>query len=324
MANLGNSLESIGFYTLTDARCRAASKTSDLQRCELILSSRCNFRCPYCRRSGGPDLPLEDAENIVRLWGAQHLHNIRFSGGEPTLYVGLESLVKLAKAVGCERVAISTNGSASVELYDRLRLAGVDDFSISLDACCAADGKKLDGGAGRWQTVVETIRHLAPRAYVSVGCVLVEGVNSVKATEVIDFAVSLGVADVRVIPAAQEGHDLVSIRVPEETLAKHPILAYRVGNACVGKSVRGIGSTDTSRCGLVLDDMVVNGSCHYPCVIYFREGGQAVGKVGPNMREDRARWYAEHDAKADPICRRNCLDVCVAYNNKYEEFHREA
>jgi len=45
-------LKEIGFYTLSDDRAKQASETSPLQRCELILTARCNFRCPYCRHVG--------------------------------------------------------------------------------------------------------------------------------------------------------------------------------------------------------------------------------------------------------------------------------
>ena len=42
-------LEEIGFYTLTDERAKQASITSPLWRAELIITDRCNFKCPYCR-----------------------------------------------------------------------------------------------------------------------------------------------------------------------------------------------------------------------------------------------------------------------------------
>lgn len=44
-------LEDIGFYTLSDARALSASEYSPLMRCELIVTSRCNFRkkCRYSR-----------------------------------------------------------------------------------------------------------------------------------------------------------------------------------------------------------------------------------------------------------------------------------
>jgi molybdenum cofactor biosynthesis enzyme MoaA len=86
-------LENIGFYTLNDDRAATSCHTSRLSRCELILISRCNFRCNYCRSVGGEDLPYEDAADLVKCWAADGLRNIRFSGGEPTLYKGLLNCV---------------------------------------------------------------------------------------------------------------------------------------------------------------------------------------------------------------------------------------
>jgi hypothetical protein len=65
--------------------------------------------------------------------------------------------------------------------------------------------------------------------------------------------------------------------------------------------------------------MAVLGDDHYPCIIYLREGGRPIGKVGPNMRQERSAWCDRHDAHKDPICSKNCLDVCVDYNNKVRE-----
>ena len=39
-------LDDMGFYTLTEKRCAEASVFSRLSRCELVLSSKCNFNCP--------------------------------------------------------------------------------------------------------------------------------------------------------------------------------------------------------------------------------------------------------------------------------------
>lgn len=314
-------LTQIGFYTLSNNRCKNASVSSDLQRCELILSSRCNFKCPYCRRVGGNDVPFSEAENIVRLWGAQKLKNIRFSGGEPTLYKGLDKLVSLAKELGCEHVAISTNGSAKKELYDRLIEAGCNDFSISLDACCASDGDMMAGVKGVWDKVVENIRYISNKTYVTVGCVLNDD-NADKVDDIIRFADTLGVSDIRIIPAAQDGDRLKNVYVSPELLAKYPILAYRIQNLKDGLTVRGLGDNDSSRCAIVLDDMAVCENKHYPCIIYLREGGRAIGEVGDNIRTDREKWFLNHDTKKDIICSKNCLDVCREWNNKYEFFHQ--
>ncbi len=313
------TLESIGFYTLSDARVKQAGVGSPLWRCELILTARCNFKCPYCRHVGGKDIPFERAADIVRLWSSQGLKNIRFSGGEPTLYAGLNGLVHIARSVGVERIAVSTNGSAPIEEYRALANSGVNDFSVSLDACCAEDGDKMAGGVkGAWETVVENIRLMSEFTYVTVGVVLTEQ-NAATVNDIITFADSLGVADIRVIPAAQDGMWLEDVKVDDALLDRHPILKYRIRNMQAGKSVRGLKTTDSNRCGLVMDDMAVMGNQHYPCIIYMRERGKAIGTIGPNMRQERAKWSAEHDTHADPICSKNCLDVCVDYNNRFAQ-----
>jgi len=76
---------------------------------------------------------------------------------------------------------------------------------------------------------------------------------------------------------------------------------------------------DSPICGLMLDDSVIAGDYHFPCVIYMCEKGEPVGKVGPNMRKERKEWVEKHNCYEDKICRENCLDVCISYNNKYRE-----
>lgn len=228
---MNSPLDAIGFYTMTDARCAAASAVSPLARGELVLTSRCNFRCPYCRHAGGGDLPKIEAMSILIHWGREGLKNLRLSGGEPTIWgdghQDLIDLVLIARCVGMGRVAVSTNGSADLLQHEKLLQAGVDDFSVSLDACCAEDGDRMAGAPrGSWDKVVRNIRWMASRAYTTVGVVLTED-NEAKCREIVLFASSLGVADIRVIPAAQRGGTFKVEPLPTELLTRHPILRYR-------------------------------------------------------------------------------------------------
>lgn len=311
------NLHEIGFYTLTNERaCKATHKT-ELSRCELILTSRCNFKCPYCRSVGGQDLDIEKAKHVVNLWADEGLRNIRFSGGEPTLYRGLVELVKLARSRGIARIALSTNGSASMVEYQKLLDAGVNDFSISLDACCAEDGDKMAGGVkGSFNSVSENIKWLSKVTYVTVGVVLTPD-NIGRTDEVIRYADSLGVSDIRIIPAAQNGQKLPNISITDDMAKRYPILKYRDSNLRNGKTVRG---NPEKHCAIVLDDMAVMGGEHYPCVIYMREGGRPIGYVGKGMRAERKKWYDNHDCKKDEICSKNCLDVCVDYNKEHTRY----
>lgn len=316
-------LEDIGFYTLSDYRAAHTSTFSPLWRCELLLTDKCNFRCPYCRGMR-PDLKgelsLEQAKIVVDLWAKEGLKNIRFSGGEPAVWKPLLKLVNYTKKKGIERIAVSTNGSADFSFYKELLDAGVNDFSISLDACCSAFGKQMNGGIKEaWEKSVENIQRLSELTYVTVGMVFTEETMST-ALESILFAHDLGVSDIRIISAAQYNEAIRNISLlPKVILAQHPILEYRVDNFKAGRNVRGIKKTDSHCCSLVLDDMAVARNYHFPCIIYLREMGDPIGEVDGNVRYDRYLWSVLHDTHQDPICKKNCLDVCIDYNNKVAE-----
>jgi len=270
------------------------------------------------RESCRGDIPIAHALKTIKLWTEDGLKNIRFSGGEPMMYPHLETVVNAASS--CQRIAVSTNGSFPIGEYFRLVDLGVNDFSISLDACCSSHADKISGVAGKWKTVVENIRKLAAITYVTVGVVLTED-NVNRIVEIVEFASSLGVADIRIISAAQYNRIVEGLeKLSRDLLDKHPILRYRVQNMLSGHNVRGIEEYDSHRCFLVLDDSMVFDDSHYPCVIHFREGGKAIGKVGPKMRRERVAWSELHDSSRDSICKENCLDVCVDYNNQCARF----
>jgi MoaA/NifB/PqqE/SkfB family radical SAM enzyme len=309
-------LEEIGFYTLSDKRAKESSDSSPLWRCEMLVTNRCNFNCPYCRHVGPEtDMSLDDALYVLDLWIADGLKNVRFSGGEPTMWPHLVRAVDHCNRSGVERIAISTNGSASREVYDSLLDAGATDFSISFDACCADDCDKMSGNRAQWESLRDTISYLSERTYVTAGVVLTED-NEDTIFDIVQTAQELGFSDIRVIPAAQHARALDVL--PD---GQSPILEYRRLNAQAGKSVRGLDADDSHRCMLVLDDMAVIGSHHYPCIIYAREGGKPIGKVGPDMRTERIRWMQNHDCQKDGICSGNCLDVCRDYNNTARIFN---
>ncbi len=317
-------LEDIGFYTLKDNRAKNTSINSPLWRCEMILTNKCNFKCVYCRKFSIDDIPKKEALNIIKLWSDQGLKNIRFSGGEPTLYPDLLGLVFFAKECGIERIALSTNGSASLEIYLKLIFAGINDFSISLDSCCVSVSDKMSGADyGMWDHVTHIIKMLSYLTYVTIGIVINEE-NINHCVDTIVFCDELGVSDIRIIPSAQFNQMLPLLKqVPGHNMLDHPILNYRIINSLQGKSVRGIQNSDSHKCFLVLDDMAVMKNsylCHYPCIIYLREGGNPIGKIGKNMRKDRLKWMLNNNTHLNPICKKNCLDVCIEYNNKVRDY----
>lgn len=319
-------LENIGFYSLYDKRAKNSSVVSDMKRCELVLTDRCNFSCPYCRglrEDCKGDMQYWRAETIIKMWASDNLESIRFSGGEPTLYHGLSSLIAYSQAKGIRNIAISTNGSKPITYYRCLINLGVNDFSISLDSCCSSGMKEMTGNKGDYDRIISNIQELSTLTYVTIGTVFTpENVN--KAQEIIEFIHSLGVADIRIISSAQYNQVLKNLQgIDKEILNNHPILKYRITNFQKGRNVRGIKKDDFHRCPLVLDDMAIAGNWHFPCIIYMREQGNPIGEVNLYMREEREKWFYEHNTYEDKICRKNCLDVCIDYNNKWKEFQEK-
>jgi molybdenum cofactor biosynthesis enzyme MoaA len=316
-------LDDIGFYTLSEERAKNLSNKSPIYRTEIIITPRCNFSCSYCR---GPrsdwnkELSFEEVKRVVDIWTKDGLKNIRFSGGEPTVHPHLLDIIKYTKSKNVERIAISTNGSAKTEFYQELVDAGVNDFSISLDACCTSFGDQMAGVKGQFNCIVENIRYLSEITYVTVGVVLTEE-NVSELNKIVEFAHKLGVADIRIISAAQYNAILEGVKdIRDEILDCHPILKYRVENIRNGLNVRGIKKGDCHKCYLIKDDDVVAGNKSFPCVIYMREHGDPICEVSENMREKRIKWFEKHNSYEDKICRENCLDVCRNLNLRVEEY----
>jgi pyruvate-formate lyase-activating enzyme len=324
MRPINEPLEHMGFYTMTDFRCSTTSSTSRLGRCVLVLTENCNFACPYCRSHSGVQMATTRAKDVIRLWAKDKLFTLVFTGGEPTLHPDLVDLIEFAKDLGIPRVGLSTNGAASMTLYRKLCEKGVDDFSISLDADNAEDGAALSGrGPDAWQRVVDNIREIAALTRVTIGLVFNE-TNTSRASDIVRFALSLGVADVRLNPAAQFSSHLPAMKLERELLRGHPILAWRLGNQIHGIGVRGLSETDPDRCWLALDEMTVSWEYHYPCFVYMREGGKPIGPVGADVREQRKRWSERHNPKEDAICSKNCPDCLVAFNRRFEFLRADA
>lgn len=318
-------LENIGFYTLSDYRAKNLSDVSPMYRGEIIITDKCNFSCNYCRKIEEPYSGVMDYDKIcetIDIWASHGLKNIRFSGGEPTLHPRIIDIISKAKDKGIERIALSTNGSNKTELYLKLYEAGVNDFSISLDACCASFGDKMAGKLGVFDSVVKNIEILSKIAYVTVGVVLTNE-NYTQMNDIVKFAAKLGVSDIRVIPSAQENFMLQGLKdLDDELVDRFPILKYRVTNLRNNVHVRGI-ETVCDKCFILNDDSAVVNGYHFPCIIYFREHGKPIGKVGPGMRAERIKFMETFRPDQDEICKKNCLDCLVYYNNRVKVLKSE-
>ena len=103
--------------------------------CPLFLQG-CNFRCPFCHNSEllcheGEAFMTEDAFLAFLQKRAGLLDGVCVSGGEPTLYPGLEEMLRRIKALGFA-VKLDTNGSRPDVLKTLVEKGLVDHVAMDV------------------------------------------------------------------------------------------------------------------------------------------------------------------------------------------------
>lgn len=133
---------------LTDAHNRT------IRDLRISLTDRCNFRCFYCLPNGEPPLArketiltFEEIAYISEIFVSLGINKIRLTGGEPLIRKDVPKLVeKLAQLKpGLADIAITTNGYDFPQHSEKLKAAGLDRVTISLDSLDAANFENITG-----------------------------------------------------------------------------------------------------------------------------------------------------------------------------------
>lgn len=170
-----------------------------LKDLRISVMDECNFRCTYCMPSEiyGPSyeflekhelLSFEEIERVARAFARLGVDKIKLTGGEPLLRPWLPKLVaKLTAIPGIDDVALITNGHHLPPLANRLKSAGLNRITVSLDALDPDQFSEITGGRGRLDRVLAGI-HAAERA----------GFNPIK----INVVVQRGMNEDQIVPIA--------------------------------------------------------------------------------------------------------------------------
>jgi GTP 3',8-cyclase len=112
----------------------------------ISVTDKCNFRCTYCmpKEIFGADhrflardqlLTYEEMTRLVTIFVEGGVTKVRLTGGEPLLRRDIERLVEMLAGIeGIEDLAMTTNGSFLEAKAQRLKDAGLDRVTVSLDA----------------------------------------------------------------------------------------------------------------------------------------------------------------------------------------------
>ena len=164
------------------------------------LTDRCNLRCSYCMPAEGLDwLPTEQTltdDEVVRLItiGVERLGiaEVRFTGGEPLLRLGLVDIVARTHALGVE-TSLTTNALGLTHTAQALADAGLDRINASIDtvrpetfAAITRRDRLKDVVAG-----LEAAR-AAGLGPIKLNAVLLRGTNDDQAAELLRWSVDHG------------------------------------------------------------------------------------------------------------------------------------
>ena len=112
----------------------------------ISVTDRCNFRCTYCmpaelfgeRYHFLPRAELLTYEEIARLTAifvGLGVSKVRVTGGEPLVRTDVDTLVGMLHRIGgVEDLTLTTNGVLLPEHAERLKAAGLDRVTVSLDS----------------------------------------------------------------------------------------------------------------------------------------------------------------------------------------------
>ena len=166
------------------------------------LTDRCNLRCTYCMPAEGLDwLPGDELltrDELTRLLTLAvtrlGIASVRFTGGEPLLYRGLEDVV--SAVAGLEprpEIALTTNGLGLARRAQALADAGLNRVNVSLDTVDAEHFAAIT----RRDRLSDVLDGLAAAAAAGLGPVKVNAVldhdsGLVDAVELLDYCLRYG------------------------------------------------------------------------------------------------------------------------------------
>lgn len=177
-----------------------------LRDIRISVTDRCNFRCRYCMPAevfgeGYSFLPkdnilsLEEITKLARVFCGLGVEKIRLTGGEPLLRRGLHELVAMLSEIPGERdLAMTTNGTALSRNAKKLKAAGLDRVTISMDALDPKVFAHMNGIGATPERVIDGIDAALEHGLgVKVNSVVQKGVNEDQVLPLAEFARERGV-----------------------------------------------------------------------------------------------------------------------------------
>jgi cyclic pyranopterin phosphate synthase len=162
------------------------------------LTEACNLSCTYCLPDGFPEwlrhkstLNLDAIKNVLTAFRALGFRKVRFTGGEPTVHKKCIDAVRIARDLGFESIALTTNGLLIKNLKD-WRAAGLSLLNVSLDSLDDDEFFKLTKNRGAKIVANLVDEACASGLEIKTNAVLLRSINGNEKsiTNMIDWAIA--------------------------------------------------------------------------------------------------------------------------------------
>ncbi len=164
------------------------------------LINSCNLGCIYCVHSSeqksthtNPKQPLDYKEIVYAIKNIHALTNlktIRLTGGEPTLYKDLISIVKEIKSLGVDNIKMTSNGYLLKNLLPELSKAGLTKINISLDTVDQENFNEISGKKNLERILEAIDEALKYGIEIKINAVILKGINDDQIIPLLNFSKS--------------------------------------------------------------------------------------------------------------------------------------
>lgn len=187
----------------------------------ISITDRCNFRCAYClpdteeaanfyqsRKKKSVQaasskkiihnwkpkselLSFEEITRIVKVSSSLGVNKVRITGGEPLLRHGVDSLISSISNLGViGDLSLTSNGSKFPSLAKKLKEAGLNRITLSLDSLNHKNFRRITGSDGL-DNIIESIDlakalELTP---IKVNAVIIRGINDQEIESLVEFSI---------------------------------------------------------------------------------------------------------------------------------------
>ena len=135
-------------------------------------------------------LSFDEILRVTKLFTDLGVSKIRITGGEPLLRVNLTELIgDLSTLKKIEDIALTTNGVLLKKYSEELKACGLNRITVSLDSIDPEQFRKMSGGRGNLETVLEGIDAALSVGFkkLKINAVIKRGTNDDQVIEMIDY-----------------------------------------------------------------------------------------------------------------------------------------